>query len=78
MVSMDYKTLDEAYNAGRRIGIEQGVAYMMDYTGGHVMVSQEWVDSTIEALLNKAGFRLYCNSLGMIATPLVDNKDDKE
>lgn len=51
---------------------------MIDYTGGLVMVSQEWVDSTIEALLNKAGFRLYCNSLGMIATPLVDNKDDKE
>ena len=75
---MDYKTLDEAYNAGRRIGIEQGIAYMIDYTGGLVMVSQEWVDSTIEALLNKAGFRLYCNSLGMVATPLVDSRVSKE
>ena len=75
---MDYKTLDEAYNAGRRIGIEQGIAYMIDYTGGLVMVSQEWVDSTIEALLNKAGFRLYCNSLGLSATPPVDSRVSKE
>ena len=75
---MDYKTLDEAYNAGRRIGIEQGIAYMIDYTGGLVMVSQEWVDSTIEALLNKAGFRLYCNSLGLSATLPVDSRVSKE